>query len=394
MTRYAIDEERGVLLAVWASGIGDLACSVAALPDGCASELSRALAYTLSNLSKTVWRTYTHPASAAASTEPNSEGWRRQCEREAFAEVVPALWDPNLPEDGLLLQSSVHVTEGAHHVGRALHAIGDSALTDTVAREVERELAAIESAERGDLTARAAQAVALTREDVSPAQVAAADRILREDPFGDDRLFTAIDPAAAAVAAAHWLRAAADTAADVSDLEAVDVLAEADDIEALSAETPTTVLELMADGATPRQAVTALIRGAMLVAEGIVPNPAGLARAVADAAEQSERLGRPALRDALLRGIRATPLDPARPSLDLLEDLLAGIRGCWLIYNEYVADAALNAGLASDDEDEDRSEDAGAQNAAADEIVDDDARTAAFLDLVRAHAAAQNDRLA
>ena len=391
MTRYAIDEERGVLLAVWASGVGDLACSVAALPDGCAPELSRALAHTLSNLSRTVWRTYTHPASAAAGAEPNREGWRRKNEREAFADVALALREPNLPEDGLMLQSAVHVTEGAHHVGRVLHAIGDGALTDTVAREVERELAAVESAELGDLTARAAQAVALTREDVSPAQVAAADRILREDPFGDDRLFTGIDPAAAAVAAAHWLRAAADAAADVSGLEAVDVVAEADDIESLAAETPTTVLELMADGATPRQAVTALIRGAMLVAEGFVPNPAGLARAVADAVEQGERLGRPASHDASPAGIRATPLDPARPALDLLEDLLAGIRGCWLVYHEYTADAALNAGLTGEDLDEGQVDAAGSQDG---DETDDEARTAAFLDLVRTHAAARNDRLA
>jgi hypothetical protein len=28
-------------------------------------------------------------------------------------------------------------------------------------------------------------------------------------------------------------------------------------------------------------------------------------------------------------------LDPTRPAKDLLEDLLAGIRGCWLLYREY-----------------------------------------------------------
>jgi hypothetical protein len=27
--------------------------------------------------------------------------------------------------------------------------------------------------------------------------------------------------------------------------------------------------------------------------------------------------------------------DPARPALDLLEDLLYGIHGCWLIFSEY-----------------------------------------------------------
>jgi hypothetical protein len=38
---------------------------------------------------------------------------------------------------------------------------------------------------------------------------------------------------------------------------------------------------------------------------------------------------------------RLTPLDPRRPSRDLLEDLLAGIRGCWLVYPQCIDYDAL-----------------------------------------------------
>ncbi|WP_329485160.1 hypothetical protein OG618_00995 [Kitasatospora sp. NBC_01246] len=74
----------------------------------------------------------------------------------------------------------------------------------------------MENAELGDLTGRARQAVRLGREGASPVQVAAADRILEQDPFGPAALFTGIDPTAAAVAAAHWLAAAAEVTAEAT----------------------------------------------------------------------------------------------------------------------------------------------------------------------------------
>jgi hypothetical protein len=380
VTRYAIDEERGALVAVWATGTGDLAATIAEMPDDCAAERAQSIAFTLTGLSEAVWRTYTHPASAAGSLEDNSEGWRRQQERDAFATVVDAVRKPELPEHGMLRESLVAVTECAHRVGRALHALGDPHLTDAVVGEAQGELAAVERAELGDLSGRAHQAVVLSREDVSPVQVAAADALLREDPFGGERLFTEVDPASAAVAAAHWLQAAADVAAEASDLDAVNVVAVADDIEALAHETPTVVLELMDQGASPREAVTALIRDALLVAEGLVPDAGGLVQAVEDALVQTERLHEEeGLVEAVLAGIRATPLNPSRPALDLLEDLLAGIHGCWLIYDEYTADGA------PDDDDDDLDD-------AMDEEVEE-ADASAFLELVRAKAAAHPERL-
>ena len=39
-------------------------------------------------------RAYTHPASAASSLAKNTEGWRRQQHRAAFATIVPAAAPP------------------------------------------------------------------------------------------------------------------------------------------------------------------------------------------------------------------------------------------------------------------------------------------------------------
>ena len=166
-------------------------------------------------------------------------------------------------------------------------------MTEAVRAESAVELAAVESAELGDLTGRAQQAVLLSREGASPVQVAAADRLLEEDPFGPAELFSAIDPTAAAVAAAHWLYAAAEAVSDVSGYAATDVVREADNIEATPHRTPSLVLELLDDGVSPYDAVTGLVRHAMRVADGVLP------------------------------------------ARDLLEDLLTGIHGCWLLHDEY-----------------------------------------------------------
>jgi hypothetical protein len=111
-----------------------------------------------------------------------------------------ALQAPALPTDGEVIRSYNPVEERGQWVGRALHAMADPAMTAAVVADVEREIDAVARAERGDLTGRAAQAVELTREDVSPIQVAAADRVLAQDPLDGWRLLTQFDPTAAAVA--------------------------------------------------------------------------------------------------------------------------------------------------------------------------------------------------
>jgi len=371
MTRYAIDLSRRALLATWSTGLGDVAITVAALPDGASEQDTLHLAHTLTLLSGICWRCYTHPASA----EPNPAGELRQEERDAFATVVPALTSPNLPVDGYLTQSGVLIEETAHRVGRALHVLRDPDLTALVASDVAADLAAIEQAELGNLSDRARQAVALSREDASPVQVAQADTVLHDNPFGSDSLFTEIDPAAAAVAAAHWLYAAATVTAEGADVHPAQIVIEADNIEALPHATPTKVLELMSAGASPRQAVMPLIRDALRVAEGEIASASDLQRRIAAAERLIERwrAHSPELSiDSV--GLRLTTLDPARPALDLLEDLLSGIRGCWLLYHEHAIDVREHHPDEGDDVIEDR-------------LIE------AFFAEVRLEAAAQRDRL-
>ncbi|WP_395293803.1 hypothetical protein ACF9IK_09495 [Kitasatospora hibisci] len=334
MTRYSVDPSQHELIVTWGTGEGDLATRIATLPADTDTGALMRLARALTQLSEAAWRTYTHPASAAASLEPDSEGWRRAEERKAFDEVPGAITRPNLPQDGMLDVEYSPLVESAHRAGRALHALGNADLTDAVLAETRTELAAVENAELGDLTGRARQAVLLSREGASPVQVAAADRLLEQDPFGPAALFTDIDPTAAAVAAAHWLAAAAEVTAEATGHAPTAVLSEADNIEALPHETPTHVLELLEAGASPYDAVTGLVRHALHIADGLLPDPAGLREQLEDIDDNLAQHTGPDT-DPEDTGLRLTPLDPRRPAPDLLEDLLAGIHGCWLLHEEY-----------------------------------------------------------
>ncbi|MGC0317049.1 hypothetical protein [Kitasatospora acidiphila] len=379
MTRYSVDPGRRELIAGWGTGEGDLATRIAAAPAGTDIAPLLRLARALTHLSEAAWRTYTHPASAAASMEPNSEGWRRAEERKAFDEVPGAITRPNLPQGGMLDVDYSPVVESAHRAGRALHAIGNADLTDAVLAETIIELAAVENAELGDLTGRARQAVLLSREGASPVQVAAADHLLEQNPFSPPALFTEIDPTAAAIAAAHWLAAAAEVTAEATGHSPTTLLLEADNIETLPHETPTLILQLLDAGASPYDAVTGLVRHALHIADGLLPDPAGLREHLDDLDDELTALA-DADTDPEDTGLRLTPLDPKRPARDLLEDLLTGIHGCWLLHPEYeeLDDDLDDAPENWDDEQAEQHQNRSRQH---------------FAHLVRETAAAHHDRL-
>jgi hypothetical protein len=269
-------------------------------------------------------------------------------------------------------------TQVTHEPSRpAADAAADADLTTAVITDVEAELAAVERAELGDLSGRSVQAVQLTRQDASPVQVAAADQVLAQNPLGGNDLFLELDSTSACVAAAHWLQAAANVVAEISGIAATNVVMEADNIEALPHATPTAVLELMDLGMSPTAAVTGLIRDATIVADGEVPDLDELRDKIEKAEANAERYGRDDPEAAAeFRKIRLTTLDPRRPARDMLEDMLSGIRGCWLLYQEY---AETPGDLADDDA------------MSHDEL--DDAIDEAFCDAVRARAASDRYRL-
>lgn len=388
MTRYAFDSQNQKLIATWGTGAGDLALTIAETDAEVGEKHGLRLAQALTLLSAALWRAYTEPAAAAGdSEEANSEAWRRAETRKAFAEVQGAVAKPNLPDEhGYLTVCHDPVEESAHRLGRVLHAIANDALAETVQAETATELAAVESAECGDLRGRAQQAVLLSRPEASPSQVSAADQVLRQDPLGGSELFTELDPTAAAVAAAHWLRAASQVAADQAGIEPTHVVREADEIEALPVETPTIVLERLAAGQSPYTVVVSLVRDAATAAEGKIPDAEALTRRIKELEDGAAafRGNQDGLRDALVSELRLTPLDPARASLDLLEDLLTGIHACWIVYNEHADRDYPEADNDSDDEEDEGEDEYDEQD---EELMRE------FLESVRAEAEATRDEL-
>lgn len=153
---------------------------------------------------------------------------------------------------GGLLVSYIPVEEAAHGVGRAVHAVNDDALKAQVIPETQLERRAILSAEAGDYTGRARQAVLVSRPVAMPEQVSKANAMLHDEPMGCRGLFTDIDPTAAAVAAAHWLQAAANVVGELEDIDPTMVVIEADNIEAMPIESTSAVLDRLASGEPPR----------------------------------------------------------------------------------------------------------------------------------------------
>lgn len=379
MSVYAFDPDSRQLVVVWPSTVGSRAHVVVQVDDD-----AEGLCEALSRLSEALWDTYVRPASA---TDDEQEHRRREHERQRFDSVVAAIGKPNLPdESGMMIGSYSPVEESAHQVGRVLHRLAATALSEAVVADIQVELDAVSRAELGDLSGRAVQAVALDRLDASPIQVAAADELLRADPLGGGLLSAAVDPAAGCVAAAHWLAAAAEVAADAAGTTPSDVFTEADGIQAVSVAVPSTVVAHILDGtAPPRQVVLALLRAAVAAGEGEIADLPGVLAQRARFEELLQRL--PAdQRDETLAAepVRATLLDPRRPARDLLEHLLDGIASCHLLYAEYADDAVEDDDNADFGENDD---DVAADVQQRADIAEE------FADLVRAQAALTRDRL-
>lgn len=340
MSRYALTTA-GELIVSWRTGSADHAVVITrAVPTETATESAIALAAALTTLSAQLWRTYTHPASAVPDDGDNSEHWRRTQHRASLDTVVDVVAAPNLPDEhGNLLSSYDTVVATADQVGRVLRQLDDAALTGLIRDDVADEVAAVRHAELGDLTSRAAQAVALSRAEASPAQVAAAHEVFARNPLGDLNLFQDFEPAAACVAAAHWLYTAATlTAEDCGYEDPAELIRDADDIEALPVRVPMVVVNRMSEGQSAHCVVTELIAEALTTADGQLADPnrlvAQIDQALSEAARFAHREDVDEIRASLLSDICVCLLDPDRPGPDLLEDLLAGIHACWLMYAE------------------------------------------------------------
>ncbi|MDN5916650.1 MAG: hypothetical protein L0I76_16360 [Pseudonocardia sp.] len=297
MTTYAHDPIASTIVAAWPTGAGSLARRVARVPTHVDDEGARHLAQALDDFSARAWLGYTDPGLVAV--EPTV--------------VARALTRPNLPCDGILHFSEDPVEEAAHAVGRHLTGIGTSGFREAIGREVAAECDAVCAAERGDLSGRAQQAVALSRADASPVQVAAADALFQEIPMGCERLFTDVEPTAASVAGTHWLQAAAEVTGTLCDRDPEQVLALADEINGGSRMVARRVLSQLVERSA-QDVVGDLIRAAVLASRGYLTiRPEGL---------EEEPV--------------VTLLDPACPGRCLLEGIVDGIQACFTVYLDEV----------------------------------------------------------
>ena len=330
MSSYAVDEENSSLVRTWDTGRGQRAAIVAVLPAAATSEQRLILAVELSRLCEALWHCYTHPPSSARSTKDNTAGWRQQENRAGFGLVDAALRNPELPDEaGSLLDSLDPVEHVAHRVGRALHDIGDRQLQRSTRADIKAEIEAVKLAEGGDLTGRAAQALALSTPYARPSHVAAADAILNENPLDGTRLLDRTEPTAAAVAAARWLQASAEVAARAAGMPVEKVLEEANNIEDLRYMPTAEVLTELLFSRPAQDVVVEMITSAMLLADGIGPDVPAALQETDQPAELIEYT------ETDMRPVWLTSLDPRRPAPDLLECLLQAIQACRAVYGEY-----------------------------------------------------------
>jgi hypothetical protein len=335
VTRYAIDLVQGTLVAHWNTGLGDTAVTLARLPSSAGEHDSLRLAARMTRLSRDCWRCYTHPASSVLNRGTGLVGTRRLRERDSFATVLSRIDGHGSCADGA---PRSRIEGSARQVGQSLRALDAGPFADLVISDVLCELAAVERAERGDFTGRAGQAVALSCEDVSPPQIAAADSLLREDPFGPVGLFTRVGCTAAAVAAAHWLYAATAVTSEHTGLHPTQLVMDGA-AHPTAADGALQVVAALHLGARTREFVMILIRNALQVADGNLFGAPFLLQRI-PASEEAGEGARAEVEPS--DGYRDHPedvpltlLDPARPAPDLLENLVYGIQGCWDAYERH-----------------------------------------------------------
>ncbi|ALE74160.1 hypothetical protein AD006_23785 [Pseudonocardia sp. EC080610-09] len=295
MTTYAHDPAASAIVSTWPTGDGAVACRVARVPRDLGDALARRITVVLTRLSAVLWSAY-------------SEGEAGQLRP---ADLLATLRDPDRPPpDG-----DDERVRLVHALGRLLARTPGRAFRETVVREVRAELDAVLDADAGELTGRALQAVRYVRGDVHEGHVATADAVLEADPLEPVGLLTTVEPHSAAVAAVHWLRAAARWVAEVAGHSVADVVALAEAIEHEDLGVAREVLVMRQDE-PDEEVVRDLLQEAVLAGRGIFvvcpdrPDP--------DTDHEHRVL--------------TTVLHPLEPGRCLVDGLIRGIQGCFRVY--------------------------------------------------------------
>jgi len=328
MAVYAFDPERSLISVAWPTRSGYRCADVTPIAAHTPGTLMP-LCATLTRLSQVMWDTYERPPAQAANDADRA--WRER-EHADLASVLDRLTAPDRPDPESVLPGARLVLSAAAAAGRALHRIGDVDMAAAVILEVLAERDGVLSADRGELSGRAAQATALTRTTVSPVMLAAADELLRAEPAGVHLMSAAIEPASASAAAAHWLAAAAVVVAEVCGVEPDEAFALCGDPGSADVEVPSLVVsQVVGAGLAPPVVVSGMLKVAAAAARGIVYDLPGV---IATARLGEQAIGRrPGGMVGLASGpVVLTGLDPRRAGPDLLERLLTGISMCQEAY--------------------------------------------------------------
>jgi hypothetical protein len=126
-----------------------------------------------------------------------------------------------------------------------------------------------------------------------------------------------VEPTAAAVAAAHWLKAAVDIVAKLGRMPARRVLFTADDEDGTEHPAAARILSLLDSSDAVYDTVGHEVDRALQVADGYLLVPGE------NKTDEDEV-------------IELTVLDPRRPSPSLVDDLLDSIRTCSQLYARYI----------------------------------------------------------
>ncbi|MGH8904870.1 MAG: hypothetical protein ACRDYA_25100 [Egibacteraceae bacterium] len=267
MADYALSDDGAQvrLWAVWAGTGVRVVEPIASVAQQRRDQLARVCS-ALEWCSHALWRFYSegwgsdgeHALIDAYREEYEAQGFELECCYQTFeaarAEIVRVLADPPLPSpEGELTVSYDSRVESASCLARALLALADDTVTAAAHAELERELDAVASADLGDLTGRAGQAVRQSRREASFTQVAAAHAALRAHAAGNgslDRL-SQVEPSAAAHALAAWIVAGAHLHDELCGCwrEPTEIVHEAGEIQPIDTELGSCLLEaVVADG--------------------------------------------------------------------------------------------------------------------------------------------------
>ncbi len=307
MTIYGHDPTASAIVATWATGDGAVVHRVARVPPAWDHESARRAAGALTRLSARLWLAY---AEESVHEVP-------------IGRLPDAVRRPHQPFGDLLRRDADDRMEAAHDVGRIVSRAPGRAFRDAIVRDVAAEGEAVRSADRGDLSGRAQQAVEHPRPHVPDAQLAAAHALLHGDPLGPPELSTTVEPTAAGVAALRWLRAASTSTATLVGHEPADVIALAEAIEHEDLRVARFALAML-PGNSESDVVWDLLHEAVLAGRGrLVVCPDRYS-----AAEETDEVG---------HRVITTVLDPREPGRSLVSGLVRGIHGCFRVHIDEIS---------------------------------------------------------